>query len=319
MTLVPDPYSLAPFAYLAGGGGLFYGVVKLSEQIEKGLSEDTKIRIALWVLSTDITNRAEAISRTFTSVFDRVFGTRHFSLSCFLKSCLMSLASILVMMLFWVICLNHVFDVSVIGFHLLVAVILGVVFNILPDYISLLFTRRCISFAGRHRSIPTRTILTVGNLVICVSIYAIFMSIALTGFMQLTLGGHCMSAFYLPCRYLQWGNAEATILSRLDFIFLKWFGQMPLTELQVSLYEKHQVAFAEFVDYPKIFFISTLLTTFWFWLYVFGGFVTGLASGFGFLRDHLDVEQKPLYGIGLVVGGVFAVIWWAGAIASAFL
>jgi hypothetical protein len=150
MALAVDPFSFAPFAYLAGGGALFFGVVKLSEQIEKGLSEDTKIRIALWILSSDIANRATLISRTFTSMFDRVFGIKHVSFLCFFKSCLASLVSITTLMVFWVVCLNHVLDASVIGFHVLVAIILAVVFNIWPDYVSLLFTRKCIAIADSH-------------------------------------------------------------------------------------------------------------------------------------------------------------------------
>jgi hypothetical protein len=302
MAFVADPFTLTPLAYLAGGGALFYGTVKLCEQIEKGLSEDTKIRVALWILSPDITNRAALISRTFTSAFDRVFGTRHVAFLCFIKSCLASLIAIIVLMMFWIICLNHVFDLSVIGLQLLVAIILAVIFNIWPDYVSLLLTRGCISIASVRAPILMRAALTIGNVFACTTIDIFFMITILNFLGRTSVGGggaHCASVFYLPCRYFQWGYAESMIFDRLDFMLLDWFGHAPIGELQQFLFYKHHASFQQFVDYPKIFFITTFETTLWFSLYILGGFVTGIASGFDFLRDHLDVEEKPLYGIGL--------------------
>lgn len=119
--------------------------------------------------------------------------------------------------------------------------------------------------------------------------------------------------FYQPeCLYLQWG-ASGTHLFMMINHFISPSGafriQWPWTPWTPS----------SFVDYPKIFLIAAFLPTIWFWLYVLGSVITRIFATFEFVRDHLDVEHKPLYCIGLVAGTLLAILWWAAALGTAIL
>ena len=51
-------------------------------------------------------------------------------------------------------------------------------------------------------------------------------------------------------------------------------------------------------------------TSVWLWLYALSGLIVRLARGVGFLRDKLDIEERPLYSMRLVAGVLAALAWW---------
>lgn len=76
------------------GLGLFYGVMKFFDTVGDRLNENTKLEIGVWLLGVRIGQKMEPWSETFANIFDRVFGKKHFSWSCFWRSCLASFASL---------------------------------------------------------------------------------------------------------------------------------------------------------------------------------------------------------------------------------
>src|SRR5579864_2007843 len=83
----------SPPGVLAAGGVLAGIVWKFFERVENVLSENTKLEIAVWLLGRKNLSRTfQNWPDTFTKVFDRVFGTSHFSWRCFYRSVLASFA-----------------------------------------------------------------------------------------------------------------------------------------------------------------------------------------------------------------------------------
>jgi hypothetical protein len=65
---------------------LFYGIQKFFEEIEKKLSADTKLEIAVWLLDLHPGKAIQSWHSTFPKVFTSAFGDRHFSWKCFWRS-----------------------------------------------------------------------------------------------------------------------------------------------------------------------------------------------------------------------------------------
>ena len=65
---------------------------------------------------------------------------------------------------------------------------------------------------------------------------------------------------------------------------------------------------------------STFFTSAWLWLYALSGVLARALLSFGhgavFLRDHLNVEERPLSTMGLVAGGLAAFCWWGICLVS---
>ncbi len=78
-------------------GGVLAGIVwKFFERVEAVLNEDTKLEIAVWLLGVKTAEKVQGWPDTFARVFDRVFGTKHLSWKCFLRSCLASFSVALI-------------------------------------------------------------------------------------------------------------------------------------------------------------------------------------------------------------------------------
>src|ERR1035441_1910915 len=87
----------SPPGQLAAGGVLAGIVWKFFERVEAVLNEDTKLEIAVWLLGRKkFGPRVQPWPDTFAKLFDRVFGSKHFSLRCFTSSCIVALLGVLV-------------------------------------------------------------------------------------------------------------------------------------------------------------------------------------------------------------------------------
>src|SRR5579862_3815205 len=81
----------SPPGQLAAGGVLAGIVWKFFERVEAVLKDDTKLEIAVWLLGVKVGQKLEPWPETFAKVFDRVFGKKHLSWTCFVKSSTVSL------------------------------------------------------------------------------------------------------------------------------------------------------------------------------------------------------------------------------------
>jgi hypothetical protein len=130
-------------AHLVFGGGLFYGIQKFSEEVEKKLTGDTKLEISLWLLDISPTRSIQGWRATFLKLFNLVFGDKHLSWRCFFRSCVVTAAAVVILQVAQELLSS--FHVEIRGFLLtLVTIILG---NIFPDYVSLWKTRYLIGLS----------------------------------------------------------------------------------------------------------------------------------------------------------------------------
>src|SRR5207249_12131024 len=152
----------SPPGQLAAGGVLAGIVWKFFERIEAILTEQTKLRIAVWLLGVEISKTVEPWPKTFVRIFDRVFGYKHFSVKCFFRSCLASCGAFTLCVAIakstGMSSVGAIFNlrgkrISVAHFSLWgFAVLLTLLLNMVPDYFSLLKTRIMLSFASKPSS-----------------------------------------------------------------------------------------------------------------------------------------------------------------------
>ena len=110
------------------------------------LNRQRKEEVALWLMGA---HTEEGWARSFTTLFDAVFGHRHLSLRCFLRSAIASLVAVVVI---WLL----MGSAETIGLRLQAdltlgsVLVLGLAINVVADYLSLLETRLLLAHMPRH-------------------------------------------------------------------------------------------------------------------------------------------------------------------------
>ncbi len=288
----------SPPAYLVAGGALATLVWKIFERIENVLTEGTKQEIASWlrVRSIDAALVAESLTNwpnTFTKIFDRVFGTRHLSWKCLLRSlAASSTVTVLLVMLTPLLSRHHepVPNVAAPMKHdLLVTLMLLALTNLIPDYIALLETRVVLGYMRRKVSATWWFGLMLIDIVLTVYTAEIGATIVAGVAFNVFTG----SPFQLSEFVSKLGHVLRSPLTQLRFVSRtgQWF-----------------------LIYPAF------LTSIWLWLYAAAGLllraVRQLDISFEWFNRRFDIERKPLQSIGLVAGGLVAFGYWAGVIVN---
>ena len=88
-------------AYALAWAGIIAGIWLLFEKTEEAVKPEIKVATARWLQNLDPHHVAKGWPEQFAAVFDSVFGERHLSWTCFRRSCLASLSSVLIMVCFW--------------------------------------------------------------------------------------------------------------------------------------------------------------------------------------------------------------------------
>jgi hypothetical protein len=275
---------------------------KIAEMVEGVLSADTKLRIAVWLLDQKpVSTMIQRWPDTFRDVFFAIFGKRFLSWKCFLRSCIYSICASLIMST--LICFdtyrrfegfalpewrNGVFAVGI-------TTIVLFTINVLPDYLSLGETRFILWILKPRRSFW----------------FVVFVLICDLGF---SLAG----PFYLGMTLIHWDPVLPFPFNRM----VMWVGEslfyemykdyrlgvsaVPSSSEVAMLTHLHRVVWA----YPSI------LMSAWIWLYVVASILIKLGHrfdiGFAWFNRHMNIEEKPLQSIGIVLGGIVAVICWVG-------
>src|ERR1035438_1454244 len=79
----------------------FYGVMKFFDAVGDRLNDDTKLQIRQWLLGRrKFEPKVQPWPATFARIFDRVFGTKHLSWTCFWRCNVISLTIAVAFMLF---------------------------------------------------------------------------------------------------------------------------------------------------------------------------------------------------------------------------
>jgi hypothetical protein len=248
------------FAWATTTGGLWF----LFEKAEKTLSSQARGQVVGWMAQSDFKGAFSSIPDQFAALFDRVFGERHVSWHCFWRSAVASVVAVWMVTLLWAV--PHPPSSFTTGLGLLFGItVIGVVFNLIPDYLSLLETRFVLARLQLSRRVAGLLLLDlVATTVIGLSGYVLFFFLALSG-TDNTILGYVWNIVTLE---------NNVVLGRSDPY------DMPMS----------------------VFFYSTFLTSVWLWLYAASVFVSRvlvrMSGGVGFLLKVTDVEHHPFRSMG---------------------
>lgn len=278
----------ADFSFLAYAGSCFTvagGVWLLFDRLEATARPEAKARAAQWLKNVKLPPGVSNWPAIFAAGFDRVFGERHLSWQCFRRSCLASLAALVVAFSIWV-ALNPGRTVAWWRFHtvwsagaLAVTPLLVLAFSLIPDYVSLLETRFVLRLMSRTASSLARiALLLLDALATAV--------IALAGFILLFVISELVDIVR--------GESHAGFASMLRAVRAVvqgvpglWLGIGPLGGPPAGLL-----------------FYAAFVTSVWAWLYAISGFTVKLlvraGAWAGLVRSILDIDAKPFQSIGYV-------------------
>jgi hypothetical protein len=275
---------------LVAGSAL--GVFELGERFA---SQRAKDALSKWLLTFDV-QKAKALPDGTKELFERIFGERHFSWKCFIRSATFSLgAMVFIGILGLLITPKEALQAMRMVFVAIVyqgdwrVLALWFPWSIAIDYVSLFKTRVILRVLTRMRF--RNTMISAAILGIDFLVYKLLFTL-----------GFVVVGLVLAGITLGWTNVEWPT----DFIG-------PLTEVFTHVPNAKDDSF--------IFFWSGFVPSIWMWLYVLALFVTrGLLRSeklVGWLRWGLDVEKAPFRSIGAVAATLAFIASVAIILASA--
>jgi hypothetical protein len=276
---------------LLAGVAVFGAVWGFFRGVESVLTDDTKLEIGNWLRGVKTADHVPWPD-TFARVFDRVFGTKHLSWKCFLRSCLASLSLALI---------GAVGVGSIPRFETTVGAYLAwwlrvlaffMACNAIPDYLSLLETRWVL------RTIRNRQ-----------SGWVSLAAVVLDGVFSL---GFAFMAFHIS--YWLRDAVHNVRTGSLGFarVSIGNVGALFLHPTEVAPGDVHWLLQSHRYVYLVL---PAFFTSMWLWLYAGSGFLLKFAHrfdiGFDWFSRTFDVKKKPLQCIGLVAGALVAVVYWS--------
>lgn len=260
-------------AYLGAWLTTIGGVWFLFEKADETLSAEIRSSAAEWLTSSSRRAPLQRWPGQFVVLFDRLFGERHLTLRCFRRSAVASLCTVWLVTLVWAVWHPPANVLS--GVLLFVAVtFIGILFNLIPDYLSLLETRWVLSkLAGSRRTLPLLLADFILTGIIGISVYVLFYPGARSGLAGVT--------------NMVWDTVRLRTIMAIG----------PPTSAQV-------LSSVSYAMPMGVFFYATYFTSAWVWLFaVAGGAVRAILAVEGaaaFLWRFTDVKEKPFRSLGLV-------------------
>lgn len=279
--------------YLLAWGSLTAGLWFLFDIAERATTTESRNQLAQWIKQSDLEPGLASIPQRFASFFDHVFGEKHFSFFCFRRS---TMASIIAA---WIVSVtafsvnpllftsdysgslqDPVLDPTVINIGMLG--LLALLFNIIPDYLSLLQTRFMLKWL--KGGVQTFLVLLVD--IFSTGFIFIAYVVGLSTFLLLLL-------FYLDERNFDF-LADPRLMEILSDSYRSIVNESFFRELSEPGFGANL----------GLLFITTFFTSIWLWLYIVASWLSQillrLNNGVGFLLKVVDVEQQPLRSIGFV-------------------
>lgn len=267
------------FAYILAWFGFMGGIWALFDRAETVAAGDTKVAVARWLHNLDLTKILPNWPATFATVFDHVFGRHHLSQRCFFRSCIASVASVVIVTLIWGALAPDEFMAFIrspdwrVG--LLGLVSIATFLNVIPDYFSLLESRYVIQRMAAKPSASHILIFLVVDFAATLTIFIIA---------WVTLGALGWLIVQSGPRYESPGDALVYLV-----ISLRDMASLHATENNFTL---------------GICLYSTFFTSVWVWLYALSGatvkLLTHFGVGVGGLKNVLDIDEKPIRSLGFV-------------------
>jgi hypothetical protein len=260
-------------------GGAAGAVLGTFWKYEDVASPEAKVRVTHWLRYTGPMASRPGWADHLVVAFNKIFGERHFSLKCILRSCLASIVAVCIMFVAWKLLRKDEFvsfaanRVRGEGVLALVFIILaGFIINLLPDYISYMKARKILEKIAKAKSAINVLIFAVLDTVVSVLIFFSF-------------------AFLLD-----WLSGGA------------WRWNIPtLADDLVKIFTLH--ASAEGDPSIGIFLYAALFVSAWSWLYAVSALLTRLmvrlfpkllTSAVWFF----DVDGHPIRSLGCIAGGI---------------
>jgi hypothetical protein len=269
------------------------------------LADKTNWKIARWIRLKSfetgvVADEAANWPKTFAEVFDRVFGTEHWSLKCFWRSCLASYCAVIISFTVWAVRFpfygswkNAVF----------LTLICGSIGNVPFDYVSLLETRWLLGVMSK-----TKSGAVLLGLVLTDAIVTLVLGV---------IGGLLADRVYYSV--MEWRRPELWCVGAAQYNCHEVQFSHYLLELKVAIENPAQlvdVLAGKFL----LWLAAAFFTSIWLWLYAGAGFLLRFVLGFDMIFNwfnrKFDIEKKPLQSIGLVAGALVAIVYWTAVIVS---
>jgi hypothetical protein len=296
--------------YLTAWAAVTGGTWFLFETAEKALGDEGRGRVVAWMGAIDVKGGLKSIPAQFAMLFDRVFGARHLSRFCFVRSCTASMASLfLVYVLAFALGSRLVLPDESNSISFLVGALaivgFGGIANFVPDYVSLLQTRWAIEWMQRS----SRTWLIVGLDLIAttflsvIGMWVVYVAVDGTLSVSASLADYKRLADFsdLGSRYL------ATLFGMVS-ILLGREVQDPI--VMDGIFGSSNGLLL------KLSFLSAFFTSAWLWLYhtsvAFSSVLVRMNSGIGVLLRATDVERQPFRSMGFVSVIVLSILFAIG-------
>jgi hypothetical protein len=271
---------LPPLLLYAGSWAAMTAAIwALFQRAETVLKPEVKTAISQWLRNLNPATAFENWPATFAAVFDRIFGERHLSWRCFLRSCVASFVAVVIVTLIWAAIHPDQFNAFVQqGKYKYYAPFLSVFFvagilNLIPDYLSLLETRYIIRWVSQTHSVVRILAFLAFDLVVTAAIF---------------LGTYfAAGAFIITIKFGE----------PLGSFVLAFIQMVPRYMLPLTTWSPGSAT-------PAIWFYSTFFTSVWVWLYASSGLVVKLGEYLGIgikaLKTVVDIDNKPLRSMGFV-------------------
>jgi len=258
--------------------------------MEETATPDAKRSAADWIKSIAAKSTSQTIvesPRWFIEVFDRIFGDRHLTWRCFQRSCVASMVVVFVIAIMWVVlnpCSWQQFLLYAGTDAFPMIFILALVFNLVPDYISLLETRWILRKVAQA-SMKELIVLLVLDAILTGVIF--FSGVGIIILIYSVNTGDRVGV----CTVLEFLNA---------FI----------------LFRGSEIPFG-------IFFYSTYFTSVWLYLFIAASITTKLLYSLGHTGNQvlalLKIEENPFNSMGLLLIGLLTLAFTIYAIIDAIV
>lgn len=283
-------------AYFSAWGAILTGIWLLFSKAEDLAKTKTKTDIASWLKNSDLEEKLANWPTTFASIFDGIFGEKHFSWRRFSRSCVATCASALILTLLWWVVDSEGFiacftvnETTHVTLDIITMLFLLFALNLIPDYFSLFETRWILRRLEKTKSsmiilgylimdfVATASIFIIGYVLVCIMFFPV-------NIMGTDYGLNPLDS---P-RFLYDGIAMRSVSS----------GYITL----------------------GIFFYSTFFTSIWIYMYVISGMVVKvgvyLKFSVGFLGKFFNIDDEPIRFMGYVCMVIASLIFLIVAFAK---
>jgi hypothetical protein len=268
--------------------GIVAGVVKGSDWLDSMLNDTGRAAITKWLKNVPSEAQDDSWPQALSGLIDRVFGERPFSLKFILRS---FVASIIAVTLVWLVYARLQLRLGNGVQNYTGIIVISLVVNLIPDYLSLLVSRAIIMLIPRNPRLHRVISLLIADAALTALIPIISLSAG-----YLMLGSHRTFKYYDPIVYIDTWRTHAHEL-RASYVLSSFSlaTDSPMATLDVFIY-------------------SSFFTSLWLWLYVTAGFAIKGSRRLHFLwmrvSKYLDIDNKPLGCIGKVSGLLLASLWF---------